>query len=241
MRLVKWAAAALEGSSNQPVLPHAIIALNASETHLPDDAWDVEKATRDLMENLSHVVSSNPEFQRYAKFWNNRGRRIDTLEQLILSYYSSIKVVRIPADGRPNLVQNQISKLAENIKSGCQQSRMTKETKRMLLNADELQPYLQNAFDHFACNLDFSFDFVQASFTISPIPPDFGGNILKLALQLMRAWQNRATAVAIFEEVSVMVAGCIMLDSARNKIRGMLTIDIICMKPSALTIPRYCR
>ena len=37
----------------------------------------------------------------------------------------------------------------------------------------------------FACDLDNPFDFVQASFTNSPIPQDFGGNILKLAINLM--------------------------------------------------------
>ena len=55
----------------------------------------------------------------------------------------------------------------------------------MLLDADELQPYLQYAFDHFVNDLDTSFDFVQASFVNSPIPSDFGGNILKMAINMM--------------------------------------------------------
>lgn len=70
-------------------------------------------------------------------------------------------------------------------------------------------------------NLDLPFDFVQASFTNSPIPTDFGGNILKLAIQLMNAWENRLGAQAIFEELAVMVASCIMLDAARQKILGI--------------------
>lgn len=90
----------------------------------------------------------------------------------------------------------------------------------MLLDAEELQPYLQFAFDHFARNLDTAFDFVQASFTNSPIPLDFGGNILKLAINLMELWENEADGPTLFEELSYMVASCIMLDSARHKIRG---------------------
>ena len=91
----------------------------------------------------------------------------------------------------------------------------------MLLDAEELQSYLQCAFDHFARTLETPFDFVQASFSNSPIPLDFGGNILKLAINLMEVWENRADAQMIFQELSYMVASCIMLDSARHKTRGI--------------------
>lgn len=91
----------------------------------------------------------------------------------------------------------------------------------MLLDAEDLQSYLQSAFDHFARSLDHPFDFVQASFSNSPIPLDFGGNILKLAINLMRVWKNRINIEFIFQELSYMVASCIMLDSARKKNLGM--------------------
>lgn len=94
---------------------------------------------------------------------------------------------------------------------------------RMLLDAEELQSYLQCAFDHFAASLDRPFDFVQASFSNSPIPLDFGGNILKLAIRVMQVWRNKADAQQIFQELSYMVASCIMLDCARQKTRGRHT------------------
>ena len=67
-RLVDWAAAALEKSSNQPVLPHAIIAFNASENDIPEELWDVEEATAALMESLSRTVYQNATFKKYAQF-----------------------------------------------------------------------------------------------------------------------------------------------------------------------------
>lgn len=93
----------------------------------------------------------------------------------------------------------------------------------MLLDAEELQSYLVYAFDHFAVSLDQPFDFVQASFSNSPIPLDFGGNILKLAIILMRAWgaQNLRT---IFQEISRMVASCVMLDTTRRGIKGTINL-----------------
>ena len=90
----------------------------------------------------------------------------------------------------------------------------------MLLDTDELQPYLQFTFDHFACDLDSPFNFIQASFINSPIPFNFGGNILKLAINLMEVWENQIDGRILFTELSYMVASYIMLDSARSKIRG---------------------
>lgn len=90
----------------------------------------------------------------------------------------------------------------------------------MLFDAEELQSYLDCAFDHFARTLDAPFDFVQASLANSPIPLNFGGNILKLAINLMDVWKDEADARTIFEELSYMVASCIMLDLARNKNKG---------------------
>lgn len=219
-RLINWAAAALEKSSNQPVLPHAVIVLNASEYEIESALWDVDIATARMLSSVSRTVNHNETFKKYAQYWRERQKRIETIEDLIYTYYSSIQVVRIPTGGRPNLIQAQAQKLQNAILSDCSDARKTKADLRMLMNADELQPYLQFAFDHFACDLDTPFDFVQASFTNSPIPLDFGGNILKLALSLMEAWTDTIDGGIIFKELSYMVASCIMLDSARSKIRG---------------------
>ncbi|THV63889.1 hypothetical protein D6D28_10317 [Aureobasidium pullulans] len=220
VKLVKWAAAALEGSSNQPVLPHAIIALNASENATSTELWDVDIATTTLMKEMSQTVFQNETLKKYVQFWHERDRIIRTVEDLILSYYTSIKVVLIPTTGRPNLIAKQINDLTANIRSACQVSGRRKGDLRMLLNAEDMQAYLQYAFDHFAKSIESPFDFVQASFAHSPVPNDFGGNILKLAIQLMEAWKDRAGPFTIFEELAVLVGSCIMLDATRHGILG---------------------
>ena len=230
MLISRSSIAALEKSSNQPVLPHAIIVLNASENDLDPALWDIGTSTSRLLENLSRTVFQNATFKKYAQFWRERNRPIETVEQLLRSYYRSVKVVRVPTSGRPNLIRDQVAKLHNHITVACDIARQRKAELRMLLEADELQPYLQYAFDHFACDLDCPFDFVQASFTNSPIPLDFGGNILKLAINLMNVWENAADGSTIFKELSYMVASCIMLDSARSKIRGQ------CLEVSGLRV-----
>jgi energy-coupling factor transporter ATP-binding protein EcfA2 len=221
-RLIEWAAAALETSSNQPMLPCAIITLNASETNIAPELWDVESGTNNLLESLAQTVHSNSCFQKFAQFWNDRSTKITTLKDLVLCYYSSIQIVRIPAAGRPKLMKEQCEKLYTGIVQGCAAARKLKQSLRLLLNATELQSYLQYAFDHFAHTLDEPFDFVQASFVSNPIPMDFGGSILRLAISMMEHQIGQADAFSIFQQLGSMVASCIMLDSVRHQIRGRL-------------------
>lgn len=219
-RLIGWAASALEKSSNQPMLPHLIIALNASENSVPLDQWEVEYATRWLISDDQQDILRNPKLQNYAQYWHNRKKSITSVKDLLLSYYYSVRVVRIPTKGRPKLISDQTSKLYNEITTACEQSRLQKRKLRMLLDADRLQPYLQYAFDHFSTTLDAPFDFVKASFLHQPTINNFGGNILKLAINMMDVWENRLDGEALFTELSALVASCIMLDSARHNIPG---------------------
>ncbi|KAL9618158.1 MAG: hypothetical protein Q9160_007108 [Pyrenula sp. 1 TL-2023] len=94
-QLVRWAAAALETSSNQPVLPNAIIVLNAFENSSDASLWDVDNSTNDLMEKVRRAVHQNHGLRKFAEFWRERGKSIESVETLLLSYYSSVRVVRV--------------------------------------------------------------------------------------------------------------------------------------------------
>jgi energy-coupling factor transporter ATP-binding protein EcfA2 len=94
-QLIRWAEAALETSSNQPVLPHAVIVLNASDNASDPTLWDVNNATVALMESVRRAVHQNHEMRRFAEIWRQRGRPVETVEMLLLSYYSSVRVVRV--------------------------------------------------------------------------------------------------------------------------------------------------
>ncbi|KAL2820557.1 hypothetical protein BDW59DRAFT_174473 [Aspergillus cavernicola] len=219
-QLIAWATAALEKSSNQPVLPHAIIVLNAAENNTDPRLWDIDESTQHLMESMNEAIERNHNLRARVEFWAPRQRRITSIRELLLSYYSDIRVVRVPERGRPKLINQQIERLYQEVKVACQKSREVKHKLRMRLNSDELQPYLQHAFDHFSRDLEMPFDFVQASFANSPIPSDFGGNILKLAINILDQWRDRLDGPSIFKELSYIVASAVMLDSARRKTLG---------------------
>jgi hypothetical protein len=94
-QLIRWAAAALETSSNQPLLPHAIIVFNASDNATDPILWDVNHATISLMDSVRRAVHQNHNMRKFAEFWRQKGKPVESVEMLLLSYYSSIRVVRV--------------------------------------------------------------------------------------------------------------------------------------------------
>ena len=91
-RLIEWAAAALEKSSNQPILPHAVIVLNGSPHDIDPMEWDIDVATERLLESLKDTIFQNTILQKDAQFWRERDRQIEKVEDLLLAYYSSLQV-----------------------------------------------------------------------------------------------------------------------------------------------------
>ena len=89
----------------------------------------------------------------------------------------------------------------------------------MLTNVDELQAYLLSAFDHFSKDLSTPFNFVEVSLRNNPIPLDFRGNILKLAMAIKQR-TGQTNGRLIFKDLSPMVASCILLDLARSRLKG---------------------
>lgn len=215
--LIKWASSSFEKSVNQPTLPHAVIALNATDTKVGQQEWDPEYATELLMSNVAGAIGRDPAYSELRNYWVGRGRRIRTMKDLLECYYSSITVVRIPGEGRYMMIDDQVKKLHQVITRRCAESFNAKRRSRMLSNSDNLNVYLQCAFDHFSQDLHTPFDFMDISFKINPIPLDFGGNILKLAVAMKAQFDNPRK---IFKELSLMVASCILLDCVRQDLKG---------------------
>ncbi|KAL8929810.1 MAG: hypothetical protein Q9208_000954 [Pyrenodesmia sp. 3 TL-2023] len=218
-KLVGWASASFEKSLGQPALPHIIIALNATDLAIDASQWDVKEATNKLLSSVETAINTIPALQGHVAWWQKNGRVIRTTKDLLECYYSSVTVVRIPMKGRYMLIDQQVEKLHSEIMIKSNQSHYKKQKVRMLSNSDDLQLYLQLAFDHFAQDLDTPFDFVSVALKINPIPSDFGGNILKLAVLIRNrhpSWQ----VVNIFEQLGLMVASCIMLDIYRHRRLG---------------------
>lgn len=94
--LISWADVAVRTSSNQPVLPSAIVVLNSSDQDIPPDLWDVSRSTEKVFEDFNEINYEDDadEFVKLAKAWleSGDGPRITTIKDLALRYYSSVKV-----------------------------------------------------------------------------------------------------------------------------------------------------
>lgn len=92
----------------------------------------------------------------------------------------------------------------------------------MLSSDQKLQVFLQSAFDHFSQNLNSPFDFVKEAVKNNPIPRNFGGNILKLAIAVRdnNCFVEQYDGQKIWLALSQMVASCLMLNSARQSLLG---------------------
>ena len=136
-------------------------------------------------------------------------------------------------------MKEQLDQLYARIMFACASAKQRKQKKLMLLEAGELQSYLQCAFDHFASTLDYPFDFVKASFSLNPTTSDFGGSIVRMAVLLRDVARPPFDPPEIFKHLSMMIASCIMLDSARSGKKGNCLGQSCFFQSSNIT--RYCR
>ncbi|KAF7504590.1 hypothetical protein GJ744_002085 [Endocarpon pusillum] len=225
-RLLEWGSRSLEKSVGQPILPHAIIAVNATEISMPNDEWNVEYATTQLLGSVKDCLESVPEFRDHVETWRKHGKRIGQVLDLIKCYYSSFSVIRIPFKGRYGLMDGQVTKLRTKIGELCEESYFTKRKARMLSNAEELDVYVQAGFDHFSQELEKPFNFVKVAIDNNPIPDDFGGHIVQLAILMQPYFPNNAEgAKELFSRLSSMVASCIFLNCVLN-LKGLAHITL---------------
>lgn len=219
-KLLDWALKSLEKSLNQFVLPHAIIVLNSVDDSVTNGRWDTTEATSKFFAGFDGILDRDDGFREYKQFWKNRGKTPKSLQDLLECFYSSVTVIRIPTKPAFMRIRDQAKTLHQKIVKCCKDAYETRLSVRMLSDADDLHVYLQYAFDHFSNKLDTPFNFIEVSLRNNPIPPDFGGNILKLSIEL-KDRTGRNDGRSIFQELGPMVASCILLDIARHRLKGM--------------------
>ncbi|KAF2680909.1 FabD/lysophospholipase-like protein [Lentithecium fluviatile CBS 122367] len=220
--LVEWGHQVVEKACNQSVLPHAVIALNKAPTHSDDTArWDSVETTKQLLSSVHITLKKNDKLQQKVAFWSSRKVTINTVEDLLKCYYSSITAIRIPNHQPPKLLENQITKLYDIIADKCATSQRKRKDERMQLNAVDLHLYLRNAFDHFATQADKPFDFVKASFEINPSSASLGlaSGISRLA-EVVQKCLGYPDGLTVWNRILPFVASCMFLSAYRLNVPG---------------------
>jgi hypothetical protein len=147
--------------------------LNDTDIGVEEGEWDCDQAKENLMSMVQDAIRLVPEFKAYVELWQRLGRRIRTVDDLFLCYYSSLTVIRVPDKDHLMRMNSQVNKLHDQITQRCQEGFTAKVKARMSSNADELQSYLSAGFEHFATKLDRPFNFIDIALQNNPIPQDF--------------------------------------------------------------------
>lgn len=219
-KLIDWGVANMERSINQPALPHCIVVLNCSDACLDDDRWDSDRCTEELLSRV--YLECRPGFINLANRWRRLGQRVNSTKDLILRYYSSFKVLRMPVSSQFNRVAEQATELDGMIRTCCQASFLEKKRTNMHADINEIASYLESGLDHFTTHDDLPFDFVQMSLLHNPISDDFGGHVLQLCLAVQHAHSGSANELKrALKHMSSYVASCVFLDWARYR-KGLL-------------------
>lgn len=188
---------------------------------MDDDEWDVKIATERLMDHVKMAIWSDP-IKYYLDKWVKKGRPINSCEELIRCYYSNVRVVRVPIKGHNTLIKTQIDKLYLELQQACQASFKAKLEARQYCTTDELNRYLEAAFDHFSTKPNEPFDFIGVALKADPIPQGFCDHIsmLAFATSIKGAFNNTVKGADTFRKLSCVVASYIMLDCIRYKRQG---------------------
>ncbi|OAL40290.1 hypothetical protein AYO20_00026 [Fonsecaea nubica] len=222
--LVDWAKRSVEKSLNQPILPSAIVVLNAVEVAGKDERWTIEDATKSFFRDVEGITTTEHDLRELARNFAPEGDyRSLSARELLECYYRSVRVIRIPAKSSEtyNLINNQILQLREEIVSVCQTAHYEKSIKRRLANADDLQQYLQAGFEHFANDIERPFDFRMVSTRNKLIAHDFGDHILTLARTIHESTRHELLQPKmLLGGLCSLIASCILLDYVRNNLQG---------------------
>ncbi|KAI9789319.1 MAG: hypothetical protein M1816_006208 [Peltula sp. TS41687] len=210
--LVDWAKFNVEESLNQPILPHAIVVLNAVDMGGDDE--------RQFFHDVSCVVNSNADLSHLAGLRDIKIHSRSSARQLLQCFYSEVHVIRIPAKRpeRYTLIDGQIGQLRRLIIEAGEKAHHAKTISRRLSDVDTLQEYLQAGFDHFAANIDQPFDFKGVSLRIRVIAQDFGDHIINLASTVQE--HSRIRGKVLFRGLVSLVTSCILLDYVRHNLPG---------------------
>lgn len=154
---------------------------------------------------------------KLAKYWRDRGKQINTLEDLLLCYYSGFKIVCIPhARIPPFLISQQYQKLYQAIKEASDNAEKKRKSVDLLMTSDELDRYFEIALAHFSEKPDEPFNFLSSALTYNPINPTFKDHVRNL-LVYRTVNSPSLSEATILQQTAPLVASCIFLDIFRQR------------------------
>lgn len=209
--LVELATKSLDSSSNQELLPRAIIVLNTCDSPPSTGKWeDIEASTADFFARLDASLTEAPLVDHIARL-TSQSQHISTTVDLLKYYYSDILVIKIPRKEQVMSLYKQTRTLERQISMASHAAQEHHIRMQEQLNAKEVHALVQEALDHFVSRPGIPFIRTPLSYLREPISPDLTYHIATLAKSVAGRLVG-GTLVSGFEVLSVItsfVASCI--------------------------------
>jgi len=181
-QLVDWAHDAHDFTTNQGVKPGLLYIIN-QDNHSDLGKWrDIEYATKAILEKLR----KSKRFATEQNFWKSRGRKVETADQLLRCYYSSVKVVFIPQFLPFNPIceaddlWKQYQLLHQEILGLSWSSSEHRREARVLFNLETLSRHSIGVLQQLAADYTSSVDLRNLAEPAEPYPCGFNGHVLNI-------------------------------------------------------------
>ncbi|KAA8902468.1 hypothetical protein FN846DRAFT_955469 [Sphaerosporella brunnea] len=219
-RLIQWADTVLEKSVNQPMLPYAIVIVNALDPKDGTQEWWQDTLTGTQLQKNKDCIRGDQNLIKLVEQWEKRNKKINTLEELVRCYYTDIKIMCIPninaKHSSPSFLLEQYSRLHEEIRQAADKTSERRKKAELLLNSDDLNAYFGYAFDHFSRNGEQPFDFLAAALAHNPVRRTLTTHVVKAAVSLMVG--TFRSSFELFKGLAPLIASSILLDVCRKNL-----------------------
>lgn len=224
--MFSWAKDGHEKTLNQRVRPGLVIVLNKVPQESLQNLSSVRKATRDLLKS----------FERSARFaelrmsWRNRGKIINSAEDIIFRYYDSFRVISVPQHTNSPVtagrISSQIKVLYGEIRS---MATRIHGRKRQLstdfdLDVSNLSASLVKSVEVLARDYKNTLDLHRLAVDESALPRDFHEHLLSVMWQMAKqrgldVSDEIGGEVTLVNNMLPYIAACIVAKA--NSERGM--------------------
>ncbi|QDS72494.1 hypothetical protein FKW77_010061 [Venturia effusa] len=213
--ILKWASSGHERTVNQRIRPALLIIINKFQQRSDPQWFDVNHATERL---LSHLQLSGS-FDELRTKWADRGKIIQTAQDLILCYYESFRVIYVPDLTSPQssgVISQQLQCLYQEIRLASSRLRAERNKVGMDLDTESLNTYIEHAFNRLAKDLKAPIDFYYLSSNDPVIPTRFSEHMTAVIVKML-AKEDYAKTDSIGQEMDLLnrltpyLASCIAM------------------------------
>jgi hypothetical protein len=227
-KFLEWAEESHAAATCRISLPHLIIVLNQSDD---DSEWDPAKTTQDIFDQQKNILTQNDNVKALVARFRKSGIQISSLQDLLLTSYSSVRFIRLPQGQSTPRLAEQLQKLHGMICEASEESQREKDHRKMRLSAPDMDEFFRLAFDHYSNQVREPFDFLGSIMTLHPPSDKLATSLSMLMIKTFKVLgaqdESPDIDVRFCNILAPLVCSTVVLDATRafNTLPGSL-VDI---------------